>query len=155
MSKTLQWREVHSGDWLFSWKHFCNQDNFAFVCQDLRIFAEEAGHTFDYILFAGICHHVEDKECIELLNVAANMLLNENGKLIVVDPLIPNALDSKFVHSFFELEQGSFVRTGRQLEGLLDKVNRVQIKVKNEYTIGSSPVHWPICARFGIYQLGL
>jgi SAM-dependent methyltransferase len=139
----------------YAQKHFPNTDNYTFVCQDLRIFAEETDNTYDYILFAGMCHHVGDQECLELLNVAANTLLNENGKLIVVDPLIPRDLDSKFVHSFFKLEQGSFVRTGPQLEGLLDKVNSVQIKEKNEYMIGASPVHWPVCARFGVYRLGL
>jgi len=136
-------------------KHFRQKNNFKFVCQDLRDFAKKKKDQYDYIIFAGMCHHVEDQECFELLTIASETLLKRTGKLIVVEPLIPRPDDSWLVHYYLRLEQGLFLRRGRKLEDLLLQVKCLQIKDKQEILIGATPLHSPVCARFGLYHLAL
>jgi len=138
----------------YAQKAFSHTSNFKFVCEDLRSFSEKKDTLYDYILFAGICHHIEDIECVELLNVASRSLLQKGGKLVVVDPLLPLPEDSGFVHSFLKLEQGKFLRTGQQLEDIVKETEEVRLVDKHEYLIGASPLHRPVCARFGVYCLG-
>jgi cyclopropane fatty-acyl-phospholipid synthase-like methyltransferase len=76
----------------YAQKDFSNYPNFRFLCEDLRDFSDRAG-VFDYILFAGIIHHIEDALCKSLLS-AAQKLMSEKGSLIVVDPLIPEPEDN-------------------------------------------------------------
>lgn len=133
-------------------KRFRKEAAFEFICQDLRILAEEK-KRYDYILLAGVCHHVDNHGCRELLTVASDILVKDGGSLVVVDPLVPKAEDSWFVHRFFKLEQSHYLRSGDQLMELLQKIEGMRINDKEEYLIGASPFHWPVCARFGVYRL--
>lgn len=138
----------------FAKKKFKAEPGFTFICQDLRTLAEAKDNRFDYILFAGICHHISSQECLDLLKVASH-LLTRKGRIVIVDPLMPKKKDSWFVHRFIMLEQGCYLRSGDNFLKMLKTISGVQIKVKEECLIGSCPLHWPICARFGVYLLCL
>lgn len=134
-------------------KRFRAKPAFEFICRDLQILADEKQERYDYILLAGVCHHVDDQQCRELVTAASALLVKDGGSMVVVDPLIPKPEDSWFVHRFFTLEQGQHLRTEKQLIELLQGVEGLRIADREECLIGASPFHWPICARFGVYRL--
>ncbi|MDH3686090.1 MAG: class I SAM-dependent methyltransferase [Myxococcales bacterium] len=129
---------------------FASRPNFAFVCEDLADLARPEG-GWGYVLFAGLCHHLDDAECRRMLSVAARLVADE-GRLCVVDPLMPRSTDPWFVRQFVKLEQGEFVRSGAALRDLVESVPGLELQSAEEELIGSSPFHWPVCARFGVYS---
>lgn len=134
-------------------KRFRTKSTVEFICQDLQIMAGETTDRYDYILLAGVCHHVDNQELNTLVKAASDLLVKEGGSLVVVDPLIPNVEDSWFVHCFLTLEQGQYLRSGNKLLELLYEIEGMRIEDQEECLIGASPFHWPVCARFGVYRL--
>ena len=130
---------------------FDSQPNCAFVCQDIREFAK-CGRRFGYVLFAGICHHVEPTELRSLLQAGAS-LLADDGQLVVVDPVLPAPDDPAFFHLFLRLEQGSFVRASEALQTLLRDVPGLTLASSETHVVGASAWSRPKCARFGVYVL--
>jgi SAM-dependent methyltransferase len=130
---------------------FASRRQFDFRCEDLtRLPPPETG--WGYVLFAGICHHLDDDSCRDML-VAARRMVAAGGRLCVVDPLLPRAEDPGFVRQFVKLEQGEFMRSGDDLRALIAGVPGLELQEAGEELIGSSPLHWPLCARFGVYLL--
>ena len=107
---------------------------------------------YDYILFAGCCHHMTDEQCIDLLSAAAG-LLTERGRLVVVDPLLPSKEDHWFIKMFIKLEQGMYLRNGDELRSIIEKVNGLKIENDKEVLVSSTPLGWPLCARFAVSTL--
>ena len=130
---------------------FQSTPNCTFVCEDIRDFAK-CGRRFGYLLFAGICHHVEPGELRALLTAAAS-LLADDGQLVVVDPVLPERDDPAFFHLFLRLEQGSFVRGSEALETLLRDVPELTLVSSETHVVGASAWSVPKCARFGVYVL--
>tara|TARA_R110002096_G_scaffold15071_6_gene53170 strand:- start:6144 stop:6779 length:636 start_codon:yes stop_codon:yes gene_type:complete len=132
-------------------REFASQTNFTFICEDLEAPSTLSGEH-GYVLFAGICHHVDDLHCTRLLQ-AARGFTKSDGILVVVDPLLPREDDPWFVRQFIRLEQGDYMRTGRELVSLLSHVEGFELKFSEEVLVGCSPFHVPSCARFGLYKL--
>jgi len=130
---------------------FRTTPNCTFVCQDIREFSK-SGRRFGFVLFAGICHHVEPGELRALLEAGAS-LLTDDGQLVVVDPVLPGPGDPAFFRLFLRLEQGRFVRATQALEGLLSDVPRLTLVTSETHVVGASPWSVPRCARFGVYVL--
>jgi 2-polyprenyl-3-methyl-5-hydroxy-6-metoxy-1,4-benzoquinol methylase len=128
---------------------FSKHPNFQFVCQDLKTY-QLAGQPFDFILFAGVCHHIPDVECQNLFK-AARQLLADNGKLIVVDILKPEPEDSWLLHRYINIDQGEYIRSDASLRILIQGVSK--IKEAEIHFVGASPVSFPLVARFGVYTL--
>ena len=103
-------------------------------------------------LFAGICHHLDDDMCRSML-AKARELVDSQGMLVVVDPLLPIQSDSWFIHRFINLEQGEYLRRGEEFRSLLEKIPGFRLREAEEHFVGSTPFHFPICARFGVYTL--
>lgn len=133
-------------------KHsFRHNNNFQFLNIDLINFEKEAKQKYDYILFAGIIHHIDDNDAINLLNVAIN-LLSDDGILLVVEPLLPEKNDSKFIHYYMKLEQGGYVRKEKKMLMLIKKISGLNLeKVAVQY-VNATPFSFPICAKFGVYR---
>jgi 2-polyprenyl-3-methyl-5-hydroxy-6-metoxy-1,4-benzoquinol methylase len=125
--------------------------NVSFVCQDVREFST-CGRRFGYVLFAGVCHHVETGELQSMLEAGAS-LLADDGLLVVVDPVLPEAGDPSFFGWFLWLEQGSFVRTSQTLQQLLVGVPGLALVSSDTHVVGASAWSTPKCARFGVYVL--
>jgi 2-polyprenyl-3-methyl-5-hydroxy-6-metoxy-1,4-benzoquinol methylase len=132
-------------------RKFAQIIKFTFSCDDIECFAKR-GDEFDFILFAGVCHHVEDDLCKKMLN-SAIQILADDGVVIVVDPLLPSSSDSWFLHQYVKLEQGKHVRSSSSFLALLQNVPSLRVEKINEQIIGASPINWPKCARFGVYTL--
>jgi SAM-dependent methyltransferase len=135
----------------FAQEAFKSKRNCTFVCQDLREFAK-GGRRFGFVLFAGICHHVEPGELTALLQAGASVLADD-GQLVVIDPVLPEPGDPAFFHLFLRLEQGSFVRANDALQALFRDVPELTLVSSETHVVGASPWSLPKCARFGVYAL--
>lgn len=132
-------------------RSFTSRKNFKFLCEDLRLFPTNEA-KFGYVLFAGVCHHLDDYMCMSLL-AKARELVDPQGKLVVVDPLIPTHDDSWFLHLFIKIEQGIYLRNGEKFRSMLEKIPGFRLDETEEHFTGCSPFHLPRCARFGVYTL--
>ncbi len=130
-------------------KTFAPYPNFQFVCQDLKTY-ELSGEPFDFILFAGVCHHMSDEECLALLK-AARSLLSDDGKLIVIDILYPEPEDAWLLHRYIKIDQGEYIRNDASLRDLIRRV--AQLENSEIHYVGASPYSVPTIARFGVYTL--
>ncbi len=130
-------------------KKFHFHKNFKFLCDDLLDFSKSR-ETYDYILFAGVCHHINDQDCVKMLQ-AAQKLLDPNGDLWVIDILYPEKNDPKLMHWYIHLDQGEFIRNDAQLRALIGKA--AHIKEAEIHNVGATPFSWPHCMRFGVYHL--
>lgn len=133
----------------YAQKVFFGHPNFEFVCEDLKKY-ELSGDPFDFILFAGVCHHIPDAECQALLQ-SARHLLAEDGQLVVVDILQPEKEDSWLLHQYIKIDQGEYIRSDASLRSLIEGV--AHIHEAEIHYVGASPVSIPIIARFGVYTL--
>ncbi|HIA20094.1 MAG TPA: class I SAM-dependent methyltransferase, partial [Planctomycetaceae bacterium] len=97
----------------FAQQAFSDLPNFYFVCGDLTELQMPA-KKFDFILFAGVCHHIDDKLCKKMLQTAQN-LLSENGSLVVIDILQPEPEDSWLVRQYIKIDQGEHIRSDAEL----------------------------------------
>jgi SAM-dependent methyltransferase len=132
-------------------KRFARFDNFSFRCQNLAQ-AVELGEQFDYVLLAGVLHHLPDQESLSLVH-AAQRLLDERGLLVVVEPVTPAAGDSSFLRFYLRtLEQGQHVRDPATLGRLLNSVRGLLPCGEETCLVGATPLGVPRCARFGVWQ---
>lgn len=100
-------------------KRFEKCENFNFVCQSLSDFKHGKGKSFDYILVAGMLHHIDDASARDILLNAAT-LLAEDGVIIIYEPERLSVEDPAVMRAFMKYcEQGKFLRTRKELEELV------------------------------------
>jgi SAM-dependent methyltransferase len=131
-------------------RHYAGQ-RARFLCEDLRR-TSLAAERFDYVLLAGVCHHIDDQLCTELI-AAASRLLAPGAPLVVTDPLFPRPDDPWAVRQFIRLEQGRWVRSMEQLAGLLARLRELRLAESSEHLVGASPWSLPLVARMGVFRL--
>lgn len=136
----------------YAQKKFVSYPNYRFLSQDFGDFAKHSEQQFDYILFAGILHHIDDGMCQRLLDDARRVMSND-GTLVVVDPLIPEPEDNWFIKWFLNIEQGKNVRRENDMSRLLCNVSGLRLEETEIHYVGATPFSVPICARFGVYVL--
>ena len=122
-----------------------------FLCEDLR-HTSLAKERFDYVLLAGICHHVDDQLCRELIGAAAH-LLAPGAPLIVTDPVEPRRDDSWLIRQFIRIERGQWVRSMDQLTRLLAGLPQLRLEETSEHLVGATPWSRPAVARMGVFRL--
>lgn len=98
-------------------RRFQRYRNFTFRNVSLSDLAK-TGATFDYVMFAGILHHVGDAEGTALLADALK-LVSPSGRLIISEPEALNDRDNRLFRLFYKLEQGQFLRSRQALERLV------------------------------------
>lgn len=132
-------------------KDFKKYPNFKFICTSLEDFIKK-GEKFEYILFAGVCHHVDTKTLKSMLHQSVKLLEN-NGEIVVFDALLPEPEDSRFIHLYRKLEKGQYVRKGSELSNILGKIPSLKQKEFEIHFSSATPFFWPKCARTGIFVL--
>ncbi|MES9903751.1 MAG: class I SAM-dependent methyltransferase [Sedimenticola sp.] len=130
-------------------RSFSSHSNVEFLCMDFLEFAKSSTN-FDYILFAGSLHHMDDNLCHNMLH-SAESVVDDNGLIVVVDPLLPRLDDPWFVREFIKLEQGEHLRTAQQMDDLVNSIDCLSIIHRDEVLIGATPLGAPLCARFIVY----
>jgi SAM-dependent methyltransferase len=125
---------------------FAGTDRFEFVCQDLESFSRSAG-PFDYVLLAGVAHHLTDDD-LDAMLVASRRLMAPGAKLVVVDPVQPDASDSWLVRNYLRVERGMSVRRAEALLDRLSHVDGLRVIATESDLVGATPWSVPLCARF-------
>ena len=134
-------------------KEFVKCPNFKFICVDLRKYAEQSSEKYDFILFAGVLHHIDDFLSKELI-VSSKKLLAENGKIVIVDSLRPDEKDNWFIHLFMQImEQGKYLRREEKLKELIETLPGLRCVASESHYQGATPFSFPKSCRFAVHVL--
>lgn len=125
--------------------------NSEFVCEDLLSFSRR-GRKFDFVIFASVLHHVDNHMSQQML-AAATRLTTAAGKIVVVEPMLPEPGDPLFFRLYYLLEEGCFVRKSADFVKLLESVPEVKIVRGGFHTISATPLSLPKSNRHGVYVL--
>lgn len=97
------------------------------------------GKQFDYVIFANILHHVDDKKAQELLRTAA-VLVRTNGTLLIMEPDTLRKGDSIIARLIHRLEKGLYRRPYDHLIALAKETGLTMNSDTTEfYSIGLLP----------------
>lgn len=129
-------------------RRFRNTENFCFLQISLAELAHH-GEYFDYVLFAGILHHVDDATGKRLLQDGLHCTA-PNGQLIISEPEALRPNDGYFMRLFHSLfEQGANLRSRAELEALATEAGMV-IDLVEDHMISPGIVQRPYAARFNL-----
>lgn len=137
------------GNALMLAKHrFVHAKNFRFARCSLRELSE-AGERFDYVLFAGMLHHVDDATGETLLRDALQCT-SADGVIVIYEPEAVREADGWFFRLFYALlEQGAHLRSRAALEALVRGAG-VSIDRSEDRMISPGIVTRPYVARFNL-----
>ena len=101
-------------------RRFRNDHNFSFSLSSLEDLSRR-GATFDYVLFAGMLHHVDDNTGLQLLRDAVKCTAS-GGRLVIYEPEAVRPSDGWFFRFFYAcFEQGVFLRSREDLQRLVER----------------------------------
>jgi cyclopropane fatty-acyl-phospholipid synthase-like methyltransferase len=132
---------------------FRNAPNISFTAVPFLDF-REGELPFDVVLFAGIFHHIDDETVAAFLKHSRS-LIKPNGRVVVIDPVLPEPEDPKIFHLFSRLERGQFVRSETHLRKLLLETAGMHVTKSEVRFVGATPWSLPKVLRFSNYQLQL
>lgn len=96
-------------------------------CRNARFFCEEVnefsnrGEQFDYLLYAGVFPHCDDKTSLSLLS-AAKKLSHSDTDIIIQQPLIPESFDTCFMKQYIRLEQGQNLKSEAEMKKFIQSI---------------------------------
>ncbi len=126
--------------------------NFRFSLVSLQELSR-AGEYFDYVLFAGMLHHVDDKTAEILLRDALSCTA-PNGSIVIYEPEAVREKDGWFFRFFYALfEQGAYLRSRDTLEALIKRAG-VKIHRVEDRMVSPGIVSRPYVARFNLFLGG-
>jgi len=141
--------DIDAGALKLAKKRFAKQSNFSFLNIDLIDLAE-SGQKFDYILFAGILHHVNDATALKLLKMVSK-IITLDGVIVFSEVEKLRRDDNLFFKLFYNFEQGKYLRTAEELAALVRKGN-IKVVETNERLVAPNAVGWPKVARFTLIK---
>lgn len=84
-------------------------DRASFQCSEINEVKLNEPNSFDFVIAAGVLHHLNDSECSEFFDLAKKAL-KPNGKLLTLDGVyIPN--QNKISKYLLDKDRGEYVRT--------------------------------------------
>lgn len=129
-------------------RRFHNKSNFRFCLSSLQELSTQ-GESFDYILFAGILHHVDDDTGLQLLRDAVKITAR-GGCLVIYEPESPRPSDNWILHKFCSnFEQGAFLRTRNVLRRLVE-CGGINLEAVEYRMVSPGIVKRPYVARFNL-----
>jgi SAM-dependent methyltransferase len=132
---------------LAKWR-FRNDQNFNFSLTPLEELSCH-GDTYDYVLFAGILHHVDDDTGLRLLRDAVNCTA-DGGRLVIYEPEAVRPTDGWLLRSYYALfEQGLFLRTRDNLQRLVESAG-IALELIEDSMMSPGIVERPYVARFNL-----
>jgi 2-polyprenyl-3-methyl-5-hydroxy-6-metoxy-1,4-benzoquinol methylase len=118
----------------FARKRFESFRNFHF--RNISLFElARTGEKFNYVLFAGILHHVDDNKALSLLK-DVQLLLSDDATLIVMEPEKLSDDDGLLFRMFYKIERGEFRRNENELKDLICSAG---LKIKHIAGVLSAP----------------
>ncbi len=129
-------------------RRFRNYPNFNFSLNSLEQLSRQ-GMSFDYVLFAGILHHVDDATGLRLLFEAVKCTA-AGGQLVIYEPEAVKSSDGWFFRFFYALfEQGVFLRSREDLLRLVERAG-ITLQSVEDRMISPGIVRRPYVARFNL-----
>jgi 2-polyprenyl-3-methyl-5-hydroxy-6-metoxy-1,4-benzoquinol methylase len=130
-------------------RRFRDRPNFTFTLCSLEEMAQ-LGERFDYVMFAGILHHVSDGDARRLLAGVAT-LVAPGGELIISEPEALRPTDTLLSRLFYRLEKGQHLRSRAALEALV-KESGIRIASIEDCPVSPGFVKKPAVARFNLIR---
>ncbi len=129
-------------------QRFRDAPNFNFSLRSLEELSRQ-GETFDYVIFAGILHHVDDETGLNLLKNAVKCT-EPGGKLVIYEPEAVKSSDGWLMKSFYShLEQGQYLRSRDQLKHLVEEAG-IHLESIEDRMVSPGIVKRPYVARFNL-----
>lgn len=129
-------------------KRFHHYPNFTFSLSSLEELSQR-GDTFDYVLFAGILHHVDDNTGLKLLQDAVKCTADD-GVIVIYEPEALKESDGWIFRFFYgHFEQGAFLRSRDELKNLIER-GGIMIKSIEDSMVSPGIVQRPYVARFNL-----
>jgi methyltransferase family protein len=88
------------------------------VAADITTYEPE--RPFDYVLFAGVAHHLDD-ELLPRLLLRLRTFLSERGHIYFIDPVITGR-ESRALRLLMNADQGKFHRSAAKYEELFGRI---------------------------------
>jgi SAM-dependent methyltransferase len=132
-------------------ERFSDQKNVSFSTQTMRELGDQ-GHTFDYVLFANILHHVDDPTAVDLIRDASR-LVAPGGTMVVIEPDILRPDDSLLVRSLYKLERGLFRRPPAEYERLMHEAGVRPAEFSSE-DVSIDTLPGLTCGHLLVYKFG-
>jgi SAM-dependent methyltransferase len=137
----------------YAQRSFRHRPRFAFTCQNLCTAPPpREADRYDYVLLAGVLHHIDDAGGRALIAAAARWM-TDDGVMVITDPLQPRSDDAWLIRRFIAIEEGAHVRTGAAMRALLADAPGLKLDDAREELVAATPVGFPKVARFGVYRL--
>ncbi len=95
-------------------------DKARFICSDISSLELNDIGTYDIVSAAGVLHHLNDKACIQLFEVAKKAL-KPGGKFVSMDGCYTKN-QNKIARFFLDKDRGEFVRTQDEYTTLAEQV---------------------------------
>ena len=129
-------------------QRFKDAPNFTFSLTSLEQLAAN-GKKFEYVLFAGILHHVDDLTGLKLLQNALKCLTSD-GCLVIYEPEAIQESDSWLLRWFCRIfEQGAHLRSKIELHSLVER-SGIRVESISDRMISPGIVVKPYVARFNL-----
>lgn len=130
-------------------RRFRNNPSFKFSLSSLEELSQR-GETFDYVLIAGMLHHVDDRTAAQLLRNVVNCTVSDDGCIVIFEPERPRPSDGWFFHFFCTIfEQGAFLRSRTDLLNLVGRAGIV-LESAEDRMVSPGIVARPYVARFNL-----
>ncbi|WP_375313601.1 class I SAM-dependent methyltransferase [Bradyrhizobium sp. A5] len=130
-------------------QRFASQKNFQFEAVPVEEMARR-GKPYDYVVIAGILHHVDDRTAIGIIE-SSWKITAQGGVLIASEPEALRPADNAIFRLFYRLEEGRFLRSRRQLAGLFEAAG-VPVTSLEDHLVSPGVVTWPAVARFNLVR---
>jgi 2-polyprenyl-3-methyl-5-hydroxy-6-metoxy-1,4-benzoquinol methylase len=113
---------------------------------------DPAREQFDYIIFAGVLHHIDDASAGKMLSKMAR-LLTPGGRTVVSEPLAAGP-DSTFLERLYgKIERGRWLRTQAELLAVIRSHTTLQVRAVETHPVAPSRGKGPVCAQFLVVWL--
>lgn len=130
-------------------RRFHNLPNFRFSLRSLEELSS-TNEKFDYVLFAGILHHVDDGTCIALLKNALECT-SVGGRIVIYEPEVPRVNDNWLLHFFCKrFEQGEYLRSRNELQRIIEAAG-ILLESIQDRMISPGLIKKPYVARFNLF----
>lgn len=131
-------------------KRFVDAANFRFLNCSLHSLVTAEEQRYDYLLIAGMLHHVDDEIAVAILRDALT-LLQPQGRIIISEPEALRPNDSLIFRAFYRLEEGKYLRSGDAYAALVEQAGG-QIQRCERRPITPGVVPFPTVARFVLME---
>jgi 2-polyprenyl-3-methyl-5-hydroxy-6-metoxy-1,4-benzoquinol methylase len=128
---------------------FSTRSNFRFETVPVRELSKR-GEQFDYVVVAGVLHHVSDKTAIDIISSSWNVTA-PGGVMITSEPEALRPTDNAIFKLFYKLEEGKFLRDRQRLAELFTTAG-IPISGIEDHLVSPGIVSWPAVARFNLVR---